>query len=362
MLNRSLLSSKLSNFIFLDINKNTLQRIFNVSLEDNVYLPIRANMIIDEIKLNNNLDEIPVKYFVEGMYYVIGCDEEFRYVTAYKEIINANEWCPLTVKAIIAEYVKKEEYLESYVLLRGLFATNLEGDIYNKMMWAFNNALKKNKSYIDEYKDLIDLGKDMKFTMAFFYESLLYNEEGKYGDALNSLNLYYSYGGSAETEIAEYNEKLKLLADFEKGKENIHTNPEQALKLLLPLLDEMEKDALLYYYIAVAYRNIGIYQKAIYYLNEAISIDKDIIELYNELGLNFACLGDYNTAITYFRKVFEVTRSVEVCSNLIMCYINIGDTKQAKLHLEIAKKIDEDDEILKDIERLLEGGSGNNGN
>jgi len=67
--------------------------------------------------------------------------------------------------------------------------------------------------------------------------------------------------------------------------------------LLLPLLDEMEKDALLYYYIAVAYRNIGIYQKAIY-----------------------------------------------------------GDTKQAKLHLEIAKKIDEDDEILKDIERLLEGG------
>ena len=108
MLNRSLLSSKLSNFIFLDINKNTLQRIFNVSLEDNVYLPIRANMIIDEIKLNNNLDEIPVKYFVEGMYYVIGCDEEFRYVTAYKEIINANEWCPLTVKAIIAEYVKKK--------------------------------------------------------------------------------------------------------------------------------------------------------------------------------------------------------------------------------------------------------------
>lgn len=360
MLSRSLLSSKLSNFIFLDVNKNTLQKIFNISLEDSVYLPIRANKIVDEIRLNNNLEEIPVKYFVEGMYYVIGCDEGFRYADSYKAIIKTNDWCSLTVKAIIAEYVKKEDYLESYVLLRGLFAISSEADIYNKMLWALNNGLKSNRAYMDEYKDLINLGKEMQFPMAFFYESLLNNEEGNYVDALNSLNLYYSYGGSAEIEVAEYNEKLKLLADFEKGKENSKTNPEYALKLLLPLLEEIDKDPFLYYYIAVAYRNLGIYQKAIYYLNEALSIDKDILDIYNELGLNFACLGDFNTAITYFRKVFEVTRSVEVCTNLIMCYINIGDTKQAKAHLEIAKRIDKNDEILKDIERMLEGGSGNN--
>jgi tetratricopeptide (TPR) repeat protein len=355
MLNRSVLSSKLSNFIFLDINKDALQKIFNISLEDSVYLPIRANTIIDEVKLNNNLEEIPVKCFVEGMYFVIGCDEGFKYVNSYKAIINANDWCSLTVKALIAEYVKNEDYLESYVLLRGLFVTDSDVDIYNKMLWCLNNGLKSNKSYINEYKDLIDLGKDMQFPMAFFYESLLYNEEGKYVDALNSLNLYYSYGGSVKAEVAEYNEKLKLLADLENGKENVNSNPEYALKLLLPLLEEMETDAFLYYYIAVAYRNLGVYQKAIYYLNEANSIDKDILDVYNELGLNYACLGDFKTAITYFRKVFEVTRSVEVCTNLIMSYINIGDTKQAKAHLEIAKKIDKDDEILKDIEKLLEG-------
>ncbi|HCW05456.1 MAG TPA: hypothetical protein DGK91_13635, partial [Clostridium sp.] len=100
MLNRSVLSSKLSNFIFLDINKDALQKIFNISLEDSVYLPIRANTIIDEVKLNNNLEEIPVKCFVEGMYFVIGCDEGFKYVNSYKAIINANDWCPLTVKAL----------------------------------------------------------------------------------------------------------------------------------------------------------------------------------------------------------------------------------------------------------------------
>ncbi|NLZ48464.1 MAG: capsular biosynthesis protein [Clostridiales bacterium] len=357
MLNRSLLSSKLSNFIFLDINKDVLQKIFNVSVEDSVYLPIRANKIIDEIKLNNNLEEIPVKYFVEGMYYVIGCDEGFRYVTTYKKIIKTNDWCSLTVKAIIADYVKNNDYLESYVLLRGLFITNIDEDIYNKMLWCLNTSLKSNKTYLDEFNELLDYGKELKFPMAFFYESLLYNEEGKYVDALNSLNLYYSYGGKSEAEVSEYNEKLKLLADFEKGKENVKTNPEYALKLLLPLLEEMEKDAFLYYYIAIAYRNLGANHKAIYYLNEAIAIDKDILDLYNELGLNYACLGDFNTAITYFRKVFEVTRSVEVCTNLIMCYINIGDIKQAKIHLEIAKKIDREDEVLKDIEKILEGGS-----
>jgi hypothetical protein len=36
-----------------------------------------------------------------------------------------------------------------------------------------------------------------------------------------------------------------------------------------------------------------------------------------------------------------------------MCYINVKDYNEANVHLEIAKKIDEEDEVVKDLERLL---------
>ena len=37
-----------------------------------------------------------------------------------------------------------------------------------------------------------------------------------------------------------------------------------------------------------------------------------------------------------------------------MCYLNTGNLKDAKLHLEIAKKLDKDDEIVKKIEKVIE--------
>ena len=71
-------------------------------------------------------------------------------------------------------------------------------------------------------------------------------------------------------------------------------------------------------------------KKAIYYLNDSLAISSDYVEVINELGINYACLGEYETAIKYFRTAFEVTKSIEICTNLIMCYLNIGDNKQAK--------------------------------
>jgi tetratricopeptide (TPR) repeat protein len=119
------------------------------------------------------------------------------------------------------------------------------------------------------------------------------------------------------------------------------------------LLDQFADDAAMYYYIAVAYRILENYEKAIYYLNEALSIDSDIIEVVNELGINYASLNDYEKAIAYFRKAFEVTKSIEICTNITMCYLNSGDIENAKNHLNIAKKLDPDDEIVLQLENII---------
>lgn len=355
MLSRSYLSSKLAGLLFLNINKNILSKLFNTSLEDEVYLPIKAGEVVNEVKLENTMEEIPVKLLVEGMYYVIGCDEEFKYSNLYKSLLNLNEWCINIVKSIIARYIKEDNFLDSYILLRGLYVTNPQKEIYDKLLWCINNEHQRNRKLTEELENIIEHGKSLQYSNAYFYESLLLNEKGSYAEAWDSLNLYFSMGGESNQEILNFSNGLKSLSNLEKGKANAKSNPKYALELLLPLLEEVEEDAYLYYYIAVAYRNIGIYQKAIYYLNEALRLDSTIVDVVNELGLNYACLNDYETAIVYFRKAFEATRSIEICTNLIMCYFNKGDMNQANAHLELAKKIDENDEILQNIESMLRG-------
>ena len=36
-----------------------------------------------------------------------------------------------------------------------------------------------------------------------------------------------------------------------------------------------------------------------------------------------------------------------------MCYMNLNNLEEAKLHLDIAKKLDPEDEIVKDLEKML---------
>jgi tetratricopeptide (TPR) repeat protein len=119
-------------------------------------------------------------------------------------------------------------------------------------------------------------------------------------------------------------------------------------------LDIFGDSAEVYYYIAVAYRNLSNYEKAIYYLNEAAGIDDALIEVVNEYGINYASLGDYERAIQYFRKAFEATKSVEICTNIIMCYLNLGKIKEAQDHMELAVRLDPDDEIVIQLQNMLQ--------
>ena len=103
----------------------------------------------------------------------------------------------------------------------------------------------------------------------------------------------------------------------------------------------------------MAFRKLENYDKAIYYLEESIRRESGILEVVVELGLNYACIGQYEKAIELFKKAFEASRDVEICTNIIMCYLNTGDIENAKVHLEIAKKLNPEDEIVKQIYEII---------
>jgi tetratricopeptide (TPR) repeat protein len=348
-------SEKLSALLFLEIKKNS--KINDFIISDNIYFPVRTNEIIQKVKKKEDFDNIPVNLFIEGMFYVLGADDLFKYNKQYKEIISSIGNSKGFIKGVIFKEIENDNYEEAYIMLKGLLAIEENKENYDKIFLLVDKLRVTNMMFKDEELKLIEKAKKIpEYSNPFLYEALIFNSEGKHELALIALGNYITNGGEQTSEVIELKNTLETITSFQKAKDLLPKNPKAALEILIPLMEQLGDSPDIYYHSAVAYRILQNYEKAIFYLNEAEAIDKDLIEVVNEFGINYACLENYEIAIKYFRKAFEVTRSIEICTNLVMCYINIKNFEQAKLHLEIAKKIDSKDEIVIQLENLLAEG------
>ncbi|MCY6483555.1 capsular biosynthesis protein [Clostridium aestuarii] len=346
--------NKLSNLFFLQINKERAGCIFKTNIFEDIYMPIAAESIVNKIKDGENIESIPVVFFIEGMTYVLGADEKFKYNESYKKLIKTFPESEKFIKGRIAERIKDNKFEDAYIMLKGLNRIENNKEYYNKLIMLAESLRTKNEAYIEEELVVIDEAKSIEnYAEPYFYEAHIKQEKGDYNGALFSINTYISKGGEETIEITEFKNSLKTIANYDEAKQLVYEEPEKALTILIPLLEELGDKAEIYFHIAVGYRILENYDKAIYYLEKSLEIDSFYPEVFNELGINYASLENFESAIHYFRKVFEATKSIEVCTNLVMCYLNIGDNKQAKIHLDIAKKIDPKDEILLELEEIL---------
>lgn len=347
---------KLSNLLFLQMNRERVEKVFNTKLETNeeIYMPVATEDIVHKVKNNEDVDNIPVAFFIEGMVYVLGADEEFKYNDIYEKIILNAPKASEFIKGRIANYVKNKKYEEAYIILKGLSKVEKTKEIYTKLIMLADKLRNLNKEYTQEELEVIDKAKLIDgYEIPYLYEAFIKKDEEDFYGALFSINNYIAKGGEETPDISELRNSLKMVNDYDEGKKYVYDEPQKALDLLLPLLNQLGDNAEIYYHIAVAYRILENSPKAIQYLEKALEIDSSYPEIFNELGINYACLEDFESAIVCLRKVFEATKSVEVCTNLIMCYINIGNYKQAKIHLAMAKKIDNEDEIVKQLNNIL---------
>lgn len=354
---KSKFKDKLSNLLFLEMKKERVEMIFKCKLEnlnENIFMPIETKEITDKVKNGEGVDTIPVASFVEGMSFVLGADDDFKFNNFYTELIKTSNFAVKHIKGIVAKKVKIKNYEDGYIMLRGLSKIESNKEIYEKLLMLANKLKSLNKEYLNEELEVIEKAKTIEdYSSPYLYEAMIKRDNGDYDGALFSINTYLSKGGEETAEISDFRNSLKIVDDYDKAKSLVYDEPETALKLLLPLLNELGNECEIYYYIAICYRILEIPEKAIYYLRESMDIDNSYPEVLNEMGINYACMEDFNSAIPYLRKVFELTQSIEVCTNLIMCYINSKDYKQAKLHLEIAKKIDPKDDIVKELDNIL---------
>lgn len=348
--------------LFLEIDKINFLKSINANgyydfKNNDLYIPISIDYISSNIKDEYKLKNLPIYYLIEGMFFALGADKDFKFNEDYKFLLNNIKDSIACVKKIISDKVKENNLEDAFILTRGLSQIIKEKDVHQKLLSLGEAIRSLDNNFIDvqqeEIKVAIDLFENESFP--YLYLAILSEAIGENAKAFWSINEYINNGGEKNEFIDEFYCNLQDQINYEKGKELLIKSPEEALKKLLPLIEREQDNALLYYHIGVAYRKLGNHEKAIYYLNESLNLDSAYVETVNEIGINYACVGYYEEAIKYFRKAFEVTKDIEICTNLIMCYINVNDVQNAKLHVKIAEGINKDDEVLMQLKRILEG-------
>lgn len=356
----SAFKEKLGKLLFLEIDKEGFKR--NVGIPsyisfDNkeLYLPISSdyitNNIQDEIKIKN----LPIYYFIEGMFLAIGADEKLRFNDDYELILSYIKDTDNCIKSIISKKINEDNLIDGYLLLKGYYRYSKDIEIMKKLLLVGESIREKDSGFKDILLNDIEYCEEhlLKIPDAYLYKALILKDNDDYKAAKVAVNEYINLGGKVTEEINGLVNDINNISNYEVAIEHLKDDPTKTIKMLLELLNNFDKNPLIYYYLGVAYRKLENYEKAIYYLNESLERESGIYEVVVELGINYACINDFESAIKYFKKAFEATKEVEICTNIVMCYMNLNNYEEAKLHLEIAKKLNPEDEIVKDLEKIL---------
>lgn len=357
---RAQIKEKMGKLLFLEMNIEGFKESIGIPQyvefkNKDLYLPISTEYISsnigDEIKIKN----LPIYYFIEGMFIAFGCDEGLRFNDDYELILDYIKDTENCIKSLISKNVNEEKYLDAYILLKGYYYYSKDNEVLKKILLIGENIREKDKNFGEILLDDIEYCEKNKVKINDYhlYKALILKDEGEFEKARIELNEYENKGGVITEEIKTLTNDIDNVTKYEKAIDMLAEFPEQSLEILLGLTEKFDSNPLIYYYIGTAFRRLQKYEEAIHYLRESIKIESGILEVVVELGLNYACLGQYEEALVYFKKAFEASRDVEICTNIIMCYINLKDMKNAKLHLAIAKELNPEDEIVKEIENLI---------
>ncbi|NLK95863.1 MAG: tetratricopeptide repeat protein [Clostridiales bacterium] len=354
------IKEKLNKLLFLEIDWEKFKK--NVNIDEKIklntkdaYIPISSKYVADNANDIIKITNLPIYYLIEGMLIALGADRDIKYKVDYIIILNNIKGSEECGKSLVAKSVKEDDLLEAYVLLKGLYEATQNEEYYKKILLVGETIREKDSGFSDILSKDCNYGKKEFPNMAepYLYNALVLKQKDNYQGAKVEINEYIAKGGEVSKEIENIINDINNISKYEKAVEDLDKEPKKSLKTFLSLVDEFDKNPLLYYYLGVCYRKLQDYDKAIYYLSESLRLESGILEVVNELGLNYACLGNYHEALKYFKKAFEASKELEICTNIVMCYINIGDIKQAKLNLEIAKKINPQDDVVCKLDRML---------
>jgi len=165
---KTMYKDKLSKILFLEMKKDGFKKSINIPenvkfKSDDLYMPISAEYVAananNEIKLSN----LPIYYFIEGMFITFGADKNIKYNEDYGIILSYIPDSEECVKSLIADRIKKNRLEDAYILLKGLYRYTKEEEILTKLLAVGETIREKDSSFAEILlKILMNVKKNLK--------------------------------------------------------------------------------------------------------------------------------------------------------------------------------------------------------
>lgn len=353
---------KLEETAFLELKDDAYIDIDGEKFKGYLPLPINTDDIVNIVK--EDISDIPIEKFIEGMVTVLSLNPQYEYNAVYKKILDAyaKDTKSYLFKRALG-FLSEEDFEESLLYLNLLINSGVKDA---RIYFTMGNALEnidisdfsdedKNAHVLDImnlYEDALNI--DENFYLAHYKLGYIYKDFGQYIKSKisfekvleldkNDFRLQEVRDVLSEIEPLEIMEKSGLL--LENGKY------EDALENLLKV-DQKSRDDMYYYYLSVAYANLNDLDAALDAISEAL--EKNDLGIYhNQLALIFDRMGDTKKAISELENTIDLFGPDYYLNyNLATMQYNSGNIDAAIGNFEIANEQNPNEQLAELIDTL----------
>lgn len=352
---------KTDNLTFIELKENSFVELKGYIIKDAIPLPILTEGLIKGIKEGDYNEEVRIGDIIEGIIYTIGTDTEFPYIKEYKEILRAFE-------ENISDYIfyrgikdlENEKYDDGGIKLRALLVLDPKNTnaIFNYGL-AIEGLAKKFMELDNEkgedflnfstnlFESILDI--DEEFPLAYYKLGYHYLYLEQYLKASLTWKKFIAMSKD-EILIQEIRNEVEGIDEdvvYETGLTYlVYRDYEKSLNLLLQLMPKYKDNWNLNFSIGRCYIGLELFDLAIEYISEAIELNKEDPDLYNELGIIYYNMGDVIKAIEVFTSGIDSCPSdLKLFFNRGMTYILINEYERALEDIDKAYALDPNEEI-----------------
>lgn len=342
------LKREIEKTVFIETNKDLIVNIKgNPVLKKGEY-PLLPQDIVNFAQ--RGLDGVPGEAIINGMIYIIACDPEFKYNNIYIEFLRSIEGVDSYIIMNIEKY-KNEDIKKAVIFASALLAVNSDKkyamnrcylimDLYEKtgLETVEGEILKSLEKLIAEYPD---------FPEPNYYLGEYYLDKDK--DKAKFYLRKCINDPKNHEKVSELLERIHSIENYDRAVDMVKAGKgQEALKILIPYVENNPESLDGLYYTAVAYRQAGDPYRAMDYLDNLLNYGERL-EVYSEIGLNLASLNDFETALEYFKKALKIMPSDSgIICNMGVCHLGLGQRDEAKHAFELAFRINPKDEIAQE--------------
>ncbi len=348
------LGEKLDQIAFFELMKD-IELGNRITLDKNIPLPLVVEAVKD--KIYDSDPSFSQTELIDGIIFLLGLDSKFKHKDYYTELLLKIDDNILGISADnILKNITPVNQIDSLIKIVGLFNLGFESEELLVNIGRLSLDIYRENS-IEDFNDLGRrifehlLKKESTSPLPEYYLGYYYYNKGIYSKAkyLWEISIDKELDEQLRIELAEIFPKLQSRMIYEDGYELILKGRyDEGLEKLLFIKDEFSEWWNVFFFIGLGYRFKEEYQSAIHYLNRALELSEENVDIMNELGICFTMTSEYEKASEIYRKaiVLDPTNHELIC-NMGIIYFNKGELDLARKFFNQAHDLNPEDEITK---------------